>query len=319
MREKTVSIIIPVYNGSMYIGECLQHIMDQNYQNLQIIVVNDGSVDDTEEIVKGFMAKDARISIITKKNEGPAAARNTGLKFADGEYVIFFDADDIMCQDAVNKMVACASQYHVDLVIGNYYRFDVRKKNMHQINRNQLVTNQVLRKCSRLHPFLNNKLFKMSIIKENKLELYHAWIGEDINFYLKYLLFVKRAYFLRECVMEYRVIKSSLSSNVNSRIMDIIDSFEDVRLFYQLHNEEKLYQSALSRIEIIHCAFQLNKIDRLESQKEQYTFWSRMREYYEKNVYYNIGILGLYMRKRMQHILYHNQYSLKKIKQLLEK
>ncbi len=309
MEKKKVSIIIPVYNGSKYIGECLQHIMDQTYQNLQIIVINDGSTDDTELIVSGFMEKDQRILMFDKKNEGPAAARNVGIEYADGEFVIFFDADDVMQKDAINSMVTSARQYNADMVIGNYYRFDGRRKNMHQINRDRLVEKNILRKCAKLHPFLNNKLFKMEVVKENKLRLSQTWIGEDINFYWKYLLFVKRAYLLRECVMEYRVVQNGLSSSVNNRIIDIIDSFRDVRSFYQLHNEEELYLTELSRIEIIHCAYQINKISLLEDKRDQYAFWSKMREYYGKSAYCNLGIFGTYMKKRMLRIIYHRQYE----------
>lgn len=100
-----VSIIIPVYNVAPWLGECLESVISQDYENLQIICVNDGSSDDSPQILSGYAEKDPRIVIYDQKNQGPAVARNSGMKLAEGKYISFLDADDLMAKGFLKKAV----------------------------------------------------------------------------------------------------------------------------------------------------------------------------------------------------------------------
>ncbi len=102
-QHHLVSIIIPAYNAASFIEETIQSIYGQSYPSWEVIIVNDGSTDGTVDIGKSF--RDPRIQIITQKNAGVAAARNKGLFFANGEFVVFFDADDLMTPDFLNERV----------------------------------------------------------------------------------------------------------------------------------------------------------------------------------------------------------------------
>src|SRR6185503_3925511 len=102
-QNHLVSIIIPAYNAGSYIEETLQSIFNQTYQSWEIIIINDGSTDNTLDVVKTFT--DKRVDCITQKNGGVASARNKGLYFAKGEYVVFFDADDLMTPAFLSERV----------------------------------------------------------------------------------------------------------------------------------------------------------------------------------------------------------------------
>lgn len=100
-----VSIIIPIYNFGKYIERCINSIINQNYRNIEIIIINDGSTDDTKLIIEKLKLADNRITVINKKNEGVSIARNVGLEIAKGRYVMFVDGDDYLSPDAVEYML----------------------------------------------------------------------------------------------------------------------------------------------------------------------------------------------------------------------
>ena len=105
-KNPTVSIIIPTYNRAHLIGRAIQSVLNQTYQNFEIIVVDDGSTDNTEEMIKEFQKHDKRIKYIRhEKNRGGAAARNTGIKVARGEYIAFQDSDDEWLPEKLEKQM----------------------------------------------------------------------------------------------------------------------------------------------------------------------------------------------------------------------
>lgn len=114
---KTVSIIIPVYNNENYIEKCVRSIMNQTFQKLQIIIINDGSTDKSKDILEKLALEDKRILLIHQSNAGTAAARNTGLSVATGEYLAFVDGDDYINDDYIEKLYNCAEEQQAQMVI----------------------------------------------------------------------------------------------------------------------------------------------------------------------------------------------------------
>lgn len=112
-----VTIIIPVYNTEQYLAQCLDSAIKQTYQNLEILCVNDGSKDNSLEILKEYHEKDSRVVIVSQANGGLSAARNTGLDHAAGDYVQFLDSDDVLAQDAVEKLVQQAHKDNLDVLL----------------------------------------------------------------------------------------------------------------------------------------------------------------------------------------------------------
>ena len=114
-----VSVIIPVYNVEGYLNDCLDSVINQSYQNLEIVLVDDGSVDNSGTNCDEYAQKDKRIIVIHKKNEGVAQARIDGFKRSSGELVMFIDSDDYVDLDYVEKLVSPFEQYEIDLSICN--------------------------------------------------------------------------------------------------------------------------------------------------------------------------------------------------------
>ena len=111
---KKVSIIIPVYNVEPYVARCIDSVVNQTYNNLQIIVVNDGSIDNSLQILNTY--NDDRLQIITKENGGLSSARNEGLKYVVGDYILFIDSDDWIHLNMINVMIKEAIKTDADIV-----------------------------------------------------------------------------------------------------------------------------------------------------------------------------------------------------------
>lgn len=111
MSYASISVIVPCYNQAQYLDECLQSVLDQTYQDWECIIVNDGSQDNTEEVAKRWVKKDARFSYLYQNNKGVSSARNTGMKYAKGEWLQLLDGDDLL---AINKLSLSAQYFNSD-------------------------------------------------------------------------------------------------------------------------------------------------------------------------------------------------------------
>ena len=146
MAQPLISIIIPVYNVEIFLEECLQSVMTQSYQNLELILINDGSTDDSGKICDLYKTKDDRIIVIHKENEGISTARNIGLNVAKGEYIFFVDSDDFLDKDCVQKFIQKLDQ-KIDVYLCSYNRIYPSGENIifnrfKRLNYNQIGTGQ---------------------------------------------------------------------------------------------------------------------------------------------------------------------------------
>ncbi|WP_300926342.1 glycosyltransferase family 2 protein [uncultured Dubosiella sp.] len=130
-NDLTISLIIPVYNVEDFVGECLDSVIEQTYKKLEILIINDGSTDNSKKICESYKENDKRIQIINQKNGGLSAARNTGMKYATGNWIFFLDSDDVLERSALEKLVKLSIQEDSDIVISRSVKF----KNISQIKK----------------------------------------------------------------------------------------------------------------------------------------------------------------------------------------
>lgn len=117
MKEKMVTVVVPIYNATKYLSECIESITKQTYNNLEILLIDDGSVDGSDEICKFYESKDSRIKVIIKKNEGVSMTRNLGICEAKGEYITFVDADDIIEETMIEKLFLNLDETKADMCV----------------------------------------------------------------------------------------------------------------------------------------------------------------------------------------------------------
>ena len=161
--ENKVSIIIPIYNSNKYLKECLDSIINQTYSNLEIILIDDGSKDNSFDICEEYAKKDKRIILKKKNNEGVSATRNLGIEICTGKYILFIDSDDYCNENMIEKILYNSQKN--DLIICGYNKIYKNKK-VHYIvkNKEKNIEDMVINDES-VGGYLWNKLFKTSIIK----------------------------------------------------------------------------------------------------------------------------------------------------------
>ncbi|MEI0566106.1 glycosyltransferase family 2 protein [Brachyspira pulli] len=215
-----VSIIIPVYNVSKYLRACLDSVINQTYKDLEIICINDGSTDDSLEILKEYSNKDNRIIIIDKKNAGVSAARNDGIEKSSGEYLFFMDSDDYIDNDFIEVFYNNAKKNNSDLVVlSRFWNLDKRvNKDYHSalptwsmfIRKSILDTYKYLRYPINLHP------------------------GEDGIFSHELLMYTKNVSF--EYNTNYHYVKRAGQSTENS-IKNIKKLSDDIKKYLEILEE----------------------------------------------------------------------------------
>ena len=119
-EKKKISVVVPIYNVEKYLPECIESVQNQSYMNLEIILVDDGSPDNSGKIADEYAKKDGRIKVIHKKNGGLSDARNAGIEVATGDYIMFLDSDDLLTADACKVLEEKIEKENADYVIGNY-------------------------------------------------------------------------------------------------------------------------------------------------------------------------------------------------------
>ncbi len=192
-----VSVIIPTYNAGDYFITCLDSIRNQTYNNLEIIIIDDGSTDDSGRIADEYAQLDSRISVFHQKNSGQSAARNFGLTKVHGDYVSFIDSDDEIRPTFIETLVSLHDENHTLSVCGLLYRKLYLKsenaaysKPYHVQKKNETIKKYVIESMvldGRMYPVIN-KLFKTSIIRNNNLLFEEDRnFGEDTMFVLNYI------------------------------------------------------------------------------------------------------------------------------------
>lgn len=199
MIQPFFSVVIPVYNSEYFIKDCVESVLKQDFKNFELILINDGSIDNSGKICDDYALKDERIRIIHQRNTGVSAARNRGIEVSSGEYVTFIDSDDYVETEYLSKFHQLFEEYDYDLGISgvcmNYDGF--------QINKRYFVENVECKNFTEIAfviPELENKMllsgpyvkaFKNKIIKENNIFFDGNFsFGEDAIFNLTYLLHV---------------------------------------------------------------------------------------------------------------------------------
>lgn len=205
-----ISVIIPLYNKENYIYETIKSILNQSYENFEIIIIDDGSTDKSSFIVSEI--QDSRIHLFLQKNHGVAYTRNKGIKIAKGDYILFLDADDFLHNDALKKMILAAKKYsNCNIISGNYLTI----KNKVNIENCLLKKNKVLDNpfkeiwFNRWNLRLGSFIVKKDTIKKINFDA-NILIGEDA-FFTDQILINSQVAYIKDIVLSYNRDFSFLS------------------------------------------------------------------------------------------------------------
>lgn len=215
-----VSIIVPIYNAGKTIDRCINSILNQKYKDFELILLNDGSTDDSGILCDAYAEKDMRIQVLHKENSGVSDTRNRGIAMARGEYLQFLDSDDWITPDATSLFVRAATENECDMVIADFYRVvgeRVSQKGSIEeegiMKRVDYAANMMQKPADFYYGVLWNKLYKRSIIEQYQLKMDSSisWC-EDFMFNLEYVRHTHTIYALKIPVYYYVKTKGSLVS-----------------------------------------------------------------------------------------------------------
>lgn len=226
MNNSLVTIVVPVYNVEKYLDRCIKSIVNQTYNNIEIILVDDGSPDKCPQMCDDWAKKDSRIKVIHKENAGLGMARNSGMEIATGSYILFVDSDDYIDESAVEKSVNTAINEQAQIVMFGHSNFD-DSGNISPVKiKKDKVSFEDSELLNDLLPGLfvydrgigvrtGNKMFSVSLLKDNNIffKSEREIISEDAFFILEIFKYVKKVVILPENLYYYYQNTNSLTSS----------------------------------------------------------------------------------------------------------
>lgn len=218
--EELISVIIPVYQVEEYLPECLDSVLGQTYHNLDIILIDDGSPDGCGQICDDYAARDARIRVIHKQNEGVARARNDGIEAARGAYISFLDSDDWIAEDAYERLYQGMQQYHADCVVGGCVNVVDRAGRLTPCRRRRKASTECLDTARAMERVLLrgsavwNRLFRRSVFETLRFPVDR--INDDEVTALRAYGVCKKIVFLAQDTYYYRIRKDSITTSAFS-------------------------------------------------------------------------------------------------------
>lgn len=213
-----ISIIVPMYNAEKYIGECIGRVLQQTDKDFELILIDDGSTDNTYEICQNFAKKDSQIKLLCQQNAGPSAARNKGIKVSQGEWIWFVDADDWIEKNAIEKIKNEIEEFRDSIDV---FSFDYIK---HNKNKSETICNSQygLFEQNRYVEFVINQLnhfglvwsniYSTKLLKENNIAFDEELsLSEDVDFSIHVSMCVNKIYISKLKLYHYRITNGSLS------------------------------------------------------------------------------------------------------------
>ena len=247
-----ISIIMPVYNKEKYLYKSIKSILNQTYENFELIIVNDGSTDNSSSICHKFEQEDSRIKVIDIENNGVSNARNIGIKNANGQYIQFIDADDYIDKYMLEDLVNLSEKYNTDIIITEIKKVDLKSNKSKEIllpfsglkSIDDMMDNFAqVQKETGIYGCVSNKFIRKSIIDEYGLKFdKRLWLAEDLDFYLELYKYVTNVYFCNKAYYYY-VQEAENSSTTSDKKYDYLQQAEII-----IKEKEMLdYKNALNK------------------------------------------------------------------------
>ena len=273
-----VSIVVPAYNVENYIEKCLESLLNQTLQDIEIIVVNDGSKDNTKQKILSFRDKyPNKVKYLEKENGGLSSARNFGMPYAKGEYVAFLDSDDYVETNMYEEMYNEAKKENYDMVECDFiWEYPNKLKEDHgKIAKNKkelIINNRVV---------AWNKLIKREILEKSKLEFPFGLRYEDVEFFYKLVPYLNKVSIVNKCFIHYVQRENSIVNTQNSRTKEIFQILDNVIKYYK---EKEIYEEYKDELEYIYTRFllcsSLKRMIRIKDKKERkdalYKTWKNL-------------------------------------------
>ncbi len=281
-----LSIIVPVYNVEKYLERCLESLVNQTIKEYEIIIVVDGSTDNSIKIVKKYKEKYSNlIKYVETENRGLSAARNYGIDLAKGEYIGFVDSDDYVATDMYEKLYNCAKDNNYDVVVCDYCKItDEKQKEVKlEITSNSTLDEIVVNS----RPYACNKIFKKNIFKKYNLKFPEGLIFEDICTVYPLLMRSKQIGYVNESMYFYCYNRSgSIMKNKNRDDLCILKILSILNDYCVKNNLFDTYNNLVCELNVRHIYYRLRELKKYNNKKYNLKFvyksFKFLREYFPR-------------------------------------
>lgn len=249
-----ISIIVPAYNVEKYIDECLKSLLSQTYKDIEIIVVNDGSTDKTEDVIKKYLLEYSNIIYVYQENKGVSEARNLGLKKANGEFIYYIDPDDYIEKETLELMHKKMVETNSDIVICGHKSFyddkDETEYKLYNVKEDEVYNNEYcidLMLNYEMRGYVWDKLFKKKDLIENNFLFESGRYIQDWFPIFKQIYLAKRITFINKPLYNYRLRESSTVHKKNKKLLDdFCYAFDNINNFIINNNIKTKEKSILN-------------------------------------------------------------------------
>lgn len=310
-----VSVIVPIYNSEKYLKKCLDSLVGQTLDDIEIILINDGSTDNSESIIQEYTEKyNDKIKYISQKNSGQAIARNNGIKIAQGEYIAFVDSDDYIEKNTYEILWNEVAEKKCDILCFNHYTDKngiIEKNGGFIIDSENTISKYIINEASPC-----NKIIKRKIFEENRLGFLEDHIYEDLALIPTLALYTDKICYSNEYLYYYNIHNNSTMrpKKFNTKMLDIYSVME--HLYEKFSNTKYVEELEYLYIEHLLHAASLNFLKYDEGIKEIKKIGKMLREKFpewRKNVYFKKQNIKY---KVICNLLYYNKCKL--VKKLLK-
>lgn len=296
-----ISIIMPVYNVEKYIKQSIESVINQTYNNLEIILVDDGSTDFSGEICDEYSKKDNRIKVIHTENRGLSCARNTGLDNATGKYIMFIDSDDFFEKNSCEVLYNEIENKKADYVIGNYIHTTHEGKKWKNPLFNQkiydnfkLSITDYKKSIFVMNSVVWNKIFKREFIEKNKLRFVPGAFAEDAIFSTYCYVHTNKSYYISDVVYNYRQnqVNKSISTNCTKDYFKKLNaSYKLIFQNFETTNNIGFYRFFYARI-MPYLLCKIIDTDTLENDNEKIEVLKLLNWFFKQKEIYNVVVLN---------------------------
>lgn len=227
-----VSVVIPVFNAAPYLDECLRSIAGQSFKSIEIIIINDGSTDNSEEVIKKYSSSDSRIKYFSQDNHGLGYTRNRGISLTEGQYIFFLDSDDTIPRNAIQKLVEAASKEEADYSAGKVLRFNKERKyvpirHLEFKLYKKSETTTVSQNPEILQDSIAcNKLWKKDFLVKNELSFTEGKLYEDLALTLKAAVLANKIAVIDDVVYHWRVREEEGQPSITQEQMKLHNTLD---------------------------------------------------------------------------------------------
>ena len=304
-----ISVIVPVYNVEELLSKCLDSLINQTFDDYEVVVVNDGSPDNSQKIIDEYYKKHPNIiRPLKKENGGLSSARNYGLKYAQGEFILYVDSDDFVSNDMLEKMYVATIRDDSDIVVCRSYINS--SNNLEEIDK-EILSNNVFKRYVLNRPSATCKLVKKDILLHSELAFFEGHHYEDIAEVPAFCLYAKNISFIDDYLYYYLVREGSIMHNkkYSDKLNDIFDSIDHLTGIFINKNAFDKYKDELEYLYIKHLLHAaslrflpyeegLLSINRVcEIMKEKFPNWSKNKYYKKMGFKYKIVCNLIYKKK----------------------